>query len=320
MNSKRRAKNKRRKHAGARGTEATSGDTDISFWLVAFLDMLGYRATLQKFDVHPLPTEPDEQDALRKAFVVAVKLRRRLLGQIREFQSSIQRETPFPADLPPGTRPLAEHWRKAKLLNMPGADHVVLACSLAGDVDHFPLRAVYNTVATACAAMLIQLSLGADDSDQSLPLRGGIDIASGALLQPENFLYSPALTRAYDLESKTAIYPRTLAGERFLGYLQSHATNVERDLTARYNGLLAQRVQTMFFQDRDGHTALDFLGESFREQLPSGFARTLGTHAWAFVRRGQAAAVSRGDKKVIAKYDWLVDYARPRVALWGVIS
>ncbi|MDX2055014.1 MAG: hypothetical protein SFV15_21605 [Polyangiaceae bacterium] len=309
----------RKKGRASRGPTG-SGDTTIAFWLVAFLDMLGYRATLQKFDVYPLPTEPGDQDAFRQRFVHAVHLRRRLLGAIREFQFSTRRETPLPAELPPQARPTAERWGKAKLLNMPGPDHVVLACSLTGDVDHFPLRGVYNTVAAACAAMLIQLALGADDHEQSLPLRGGIDIGPGALLHPENFLYSPALTRAYDLESKAAVYPRTLAGDRFLGYLRAYSEDHGTDPTTHYNRALADRVLSMFFRDHDGKTALDFLGAPFRENLPDELALDLATKARQFVRRGQAAAKIGGDQRLIAKYDWLVNYVEPRVEVWGVRS
>lgn len=300
------------------GRSAGSGDTTIAFWLVAFLDMLGYRATLAKFDVYPLPTEPDEQAAFRKRFVHAVHLRRRLLGAIREFQDSTRRQMPLPADLPTEVRGIADRWRKAKLLRMPGPDHVVLATSLTGEVDHFPLRGVYDTVATACAAMLIQLALGADDHEQSLPLRGGVDIAPGAVLHPEDFLYSPALTRAYDLESKTAVYPRTLAGDRFLGYLRAHSEDRGSDPTTRYNAALADRVLSMFFRDADGKTALDFLGASFRENLTDELACTLATKAWKFAHLAQGAAKSGGDQRIIAKYDWLVSYLEPRIELWGV--
>lgn len=60
----------------------------------------------------------------------------------------------------------------------------------------------------------------------------------GELLQPENFLYSPALTRAYDLEHEHAVYPPTLIGQRLVDYVRGQA-DLSGSPAADYSRLLA---------------------------------------------------------------------------------
>ena len=47
-------------------------------------------------------------------------------------------------------------------------------------------------------------------------LRGGITV--GQLCHKDNIVYGPAMVEAYELESKSAIYPRVIVSEKF--YLQ----------------------------------------------------------------------------------------------------
>jgi hypothetical protein len=179
------------------------------------------------------------------------------------------------------------------------------------------MRAVVNLVTTAASAMLVQLIIGADDPEDTLPLRGGIDIAPGELIQPENFLYSPALTRAYDLESKHAIYARTVAGPRFGEFLSMYVHAQESTPEAEVNRRLAARIAEHFFVDRDGAITLDFMGETMR-RYASKEAVGMAGRAWKYVNEAHARVRSTGHFDVAAKYAWLVEYMRERLPLWGV--
>jgi hypothetical protein len=310
---------RRRERRVRQQAEATSQPLQISFWAVGFLDLLGYREVLAGMDVFPLPQDQAGFERLTQSFARATRLRRRLLGAMQSIMDGQQREgifTQFPS-LPPKLKAMAEGWSRVKLFRLPGPDHIVLGCSLAPSEAHFPIRGAHALLFGTAAAMLIQLWIGADDIDDTRPLRGGIDVALGCLLKPEDFLYSPALTRAYDIESKEAVFPRTVIGQRFVDAIKETAAatgTLEANLVAE----VSRRIQNMMFLDRDGKIALDFLGDEVRETLEPNFARELAAGAWRYARAAQARAHHRNDGRVAEKYDWLVEYMRPRLANWGV--
>lgn len=75
----------------------------------------------------------------------------------------------------------------------------------------------------------------------------------------------------------------------------------------------------MFFQDRDGLIVLDFLGQTVRENLGQNpVATKLVADAWNYVRAACASHRTSADERLIAKYEWLVDYIKPRLRSWGV--
>jgi hypothetical protein len=281
--------------------------------------MLGYRSILDRLDVFPLPEHEDGLTTLTKDFARAVRMRRRLTRQVEEFLQGITGRSETLEELPLELREFAYSFQRANTLVQTGPDHLVLATALSKAADHFPMRGVYNTVAATAAAMLYQLALGADCPEDSLPLRGGIEMAAGAFVQPECFVYSPALTFAYDLESKKAIYPRTLAGVRFLKFLEVQSTEATTTFSDGYEAQLARKVRSFFFNDADGEVALDFMGESVRQNISDpDLAKTLAERAWMFMLGALRAAKERGDQKVALKYEWLSDYMSPRLGFWGV--
>jgi len=293
----------------------------ISYWAVGFLDLLGYSRVLQAFDVYPLPTEGPDHHALVKAFARATHLRTRLLDAMENLMSS--RLGTLPVDLnriPQALRSAANGWRQIRMISSPGPDHVILGCSLAPSPGHFPMYAVDTLVLGCASAMLVQLRIGGDDTADSLPLRGGLEIAPGGVYGADDFLYTPALSKAHDLESKHAVYARTLIGERFEGFISSQAREKPNTVQELYEVTLAQRLERMFFHDTDGLTVLDFLAEPFRERLDSTFAQDLCSKAWLFARRAERDARARRDYKVAMKYSWLVDFMAGRLRLWGVQS
>jgi hypothetical protein len=284
------------------------------------LDLLGYRSVLSKLDMFPLPGDPSASAALSAAFGRAVKLRRRLSREVEDFLAASENVPPPDlSHLPPETQKVVAGWRKVRLLRSPGPDHLVLGCSLSPADGHFPMRAVYSLVTTAASAMLFQLMIGSNDPDDTLPLRGGIDIAAGELIQPENFLYSPALTRAYDLESKHAVYARTIAGPRLLDYLAAHINTDEKTPEAQHNRILASRIAECFFADRDGVLALDFMGKAMRKYAEGTDPPKMAGQAWKYVNEAHSRIRATGNFDVAAKYAWLIDYMRERLPLWGVV-
>jgi hypothetical protein len=292
----------------------------LSFWVVAFLDLLGYKKVLDKIDSFPIG--PEVTLTQQKAFMGAVRLRRRLLSAAENLLEGLTTEDEvsqsYLTGLPQEAQDMTASWRKAKLIQSPGNDHIVLACSLLPEVDHFPIRGVYNLVFTVAGLSLVQLSLGAANPDDTLPLRGGIDAARGLLLQPENFLYSPAVSRAYVLECKDAVYARTVAGPRFIEFLDYAEKGEGLGPESEFERNLARTIRQMFFQDRDGMIVLDFLGDVARRNVPTDLAHDTVRDAWLFVRGAHSKAAAAGDYVVASKYAWLIDYMEPRLSAWGV--
>lgn len=311
----------RRKNGKERRIEeqrvAAQASPEISYWMVAFLDLLGYREVLRDLDVLPLPEDEEGQNRMRKALGRATRLRRRLHGSFGQFlvgEQSTEKE--FLDGIPLQLQEKAKSLRATRLVHSPGPDHYILAASLAPSPSNFPARAVYSAIMATASGMLMHLAIGSDNPSDTLPLRGGIDIAAGAALQPENFLYSPALTRAYDLESKFAKYPRVLIGDRVQEFLEMVSTNPGEDIDSRHAREVAAEVRKMFFVDNDGRLALDFYGPVVRDKFGYEPARTMGQRAWTYATAAEQLARERGDAYVTAKYEWLAAYLEPRRVHW----
>jgi hypothetical protein len=309
-------KSRRDRRKGQRAGTAEQ-PIEIAFWVVAFLDLLGYREILDGMDRHPLADA--EYQEVKAAFVKATHLRRRLLGGLKEVMAGqlFQPEVPEFQTLPPHLKVMAEGFSRIKIFQLPGPDHVVIGTCLAPTQEHFPMRGVFALLFGTASTMITQLSVGVHDFEGTRPIRGGIDVALGSLLQPEDFLYSPGLTRAYKLESEEAIYPRTLIGDRLYAAIQANARG-SGSLEATVAADIAQRLQRFIFTDDDGKLALDFMGEGIRECIESGFAQRLAADAWSYALKAQSKARQGGSPRVAQKYDWLVSYMRSRLKIWGV--
>lgn len=137
---------KKKRRSSDRLPETRRDPLEISLWVVAFLDLLGYSAVLDRFDIFPLPAEPSREEAARKAFAQAVHLRRRMIAGANELTGQMG-ELPDVARLPPPARALAREWRASKFYRQDGPDHIILGSSLAPTPGHFPIQGLY-TVST----------------------------------------------------------------------------------------------------------------------------------------------------------------------------
>lgn len=307
-------------HNGASETAGPqeSSPSLMSYWVVAFLDLLGYRSILNEFDIFPLPPDGPQRDAANRALARAIHLRRRLLKVIHEFMEEMAVPLEFPGQEPPQEyQRLASSLRQIKIVKAAGPDHVVLACSLMPQPGHNWIRALYTLVGACAAATLLQLSMGGDDPDDSLPLRGGIDLALGSF--DGDVLYSPALVGAYELESNNARYPRIIGSERFLAFLNSYAEIQDHSSEGNYVRALSGAIREMFFEEKDTPCTLDFFGEGVRKQLPDDDeTREIALKAWRFVCFSESRFRATGNQHLQEKYAWLVEYMQPRLYLWGV--
>jgi hypothetical protein len=84
-----------------------------------------------------------------------------------------------------------------------------------------PEVAIYKVISVIEKIEFEQFKIGA------LFLRGSFVV--GDLHFSENFVYGPALLKAYELESKTAIYPRVIVDESVLKIIKSENTFISLD-------------------------------------------------------------------------------------------
>lgn len=299
-----------------RPPKATDAPPYISNWIVGFLDMLGYRSVLSAFDAYPLPQDPAEQERLGRALGRAVKLRRRLLKQADALATEV-------GDLPdevklvsPAQRKDFMEARKVHLIKDPGPDHIVLGTSLAPTAVHFPARGVYALLTNAALLTLMQLWIGGDDPELALPLRGGIALAPGMEAPQEKFLYSPALTCAYLLESETAKVPRIVVQDRVVEFLDAITHSNDPSTKGRIERTLAIRARALIVTDSDGKYILDFYGEALAKVINEKFSAEMSAKARKFVSDNLSEARTKDNPGIVSKYEYLHKYMEERAKFW----
>jgi hypothetical protein len=301
----------RLRRPGARRDESASF---VGYWAVAYLDLMGYRGLLRAADVYPLPTERAEQEVLTRKAVRPFHFRRRFVDGIKAFQDGAREGPPDPrlAALPASFQELARQWRAVRIKTYAVGDFVAMEMALTPDLRHFPARALDTILTAICASSLMQLWAGGNDLNDTLPIRGGVDVGVGAVFERE--LYSAALAKAVELEEQASV-PRVLAGEHLLGYIDSMARADGADLTTGHMRELAMGIRGFLAEDPDDRKIfVDFLGERFRNRaaVPTGQVEA----AWRFVQKALAAFAD--NPKLLPKYQWLDRYFRSRLHLWGV--
>jgi hypothetical protein len=94
------------------------------------------------------------------------------------------------------------------------------------------------------------------------PIRGGLDVAWGVELR-NNELYGCVVSRAYNLESRIAQYPRIVVGENLSGYLLACSNDDGKDEYAQFNRKLAVVCMELLDKDSDGAMIINYLGRGF---------------------------------------------------------
>ena len=98
------------------------------------------------------------------------------------------------------------------------------------------MSGVYSALTSAASSFLTMLA-------QGQAIRGGIDVGIAVELS-EQEIYGSALSRAYELESNTAHYPRIVLWEELVKYIQYQRALPEVDIFATMNKEWLRCVQT----------------------------------------------------------------------------
>lgn len=102
----------------------------------------------------------------------------------------------------------------------------------------------------------------------SILLRGGITL--GNLYHKNNILFGPAMTRAYELESQQALYPRIIIDnvifEKYFQKIENATTKFEAyDLIYEQEELLKDHKTSILKEDYDGFMYIDYINATYTE-------------------------------------------------------
>jgi hypothetical protein len=279
---------------------------EVNFWAVAFLDLLGMRDALRRLDFDPGDTN---ETAVVEAMRDSVGAMEKFKDVWRAFEDG-QNDSALPAfgaALPPEAQAILKRWRRIQLKHTQLGDALVLYVPLYEAEDNSPVRGFQALLAACASLLLMQLAVGH-------PVRGGIDIGAG-VEHPTGGLYSAALVKAYDLESKVAKYPRIVVGDGVEKYLRWIRSRRQENWLHKLDAGIVANIEGLLCPDpTDGHQIVDFLGKTFRDQVASGLDRKIVRDAQAFAI-SQVAHWTQNDK-LAERYRHLAAYFEKRMYLW----
>ncbi|MBI2884776.1 MAG: hypothetical protein HY590_00740 [Candidatus Omnitrophica bacterium] len=231
---------------------------NFSWYVVAWIDVLGQSKKLETFD--EIPTTKEEEAAFlekaRETFGVVANFRKRIL----ELHNLLTRKIPLPESLKgkliPQQLAIYEKYAMTDVQVQFICDSAILKISLLHGKAS-PLPSLDSLISQLAIIQLAHLGVGR-------PLRGSISLGVCAELG-ENDLYGQAVSRAHMLESKVADYPRIVIDETLLEYLNFcdaiTASDQERKLIRHLTG----SIRAGLIRDSDGRLILSYLGQKFKQ-------------------------------------------------------
>ena len=279
----------------------------VNWYLVAFMDILGQRNLLR--ELKGLPTTSGQETIdfieLLKKTAGSVELLRSLFHSFFESYS----QSALPIDKL--TKEQKEIYKRLKgnpLTSTMFSDFVALFLSLREDENRVPMSSVYSAIFSAASVFLTMLA-------GRKAIRGGIDIGIALELRSGD-IYGSALSRAYEIESNIAQYPRIVIGDELVKYLQVQS---ERPLETPYDDMnrqLAGICKKLIILDEDGYPFIDFLGEEFKSITANRLEPNAVIQAYQFVVEQWLFFKSCKRSKEAFRYMLLRDYIESRLHIW----
>ena len=171
------------------------------------------------------------------------------------------------------------------------SDNFVIAMKVQDDDD-------FARAAKGVILMTSTIQSNAIFSTECL-VRGGI--AYGQLLAGESIILGPALSRAYEIESKEAIYPRVVIDENIVDMLNSSIDYADPYDTAKWT------TEKMLDRDFDGRMYVknDFYCFTITDDFLSAHPEYRATTSALVKIFNKMVADANGDQYDLQKYVWL---------------
>ena len=145
-------------------------------------------------------------------------------------------------------------------------------------------------------------------------IRGGIDIGIGIELS-DGDVYGAALAKAYELESKTARYPRIVIGDDLFNYILKYAKQ-NNDVFGLTNDKTAYDCTRLIGIDDDGLPFLDYLGEGFKQDIAKDrLDPAIIEKAYDFIMEESAKWQNTKNSKLAFRYALLRNYFEHRMPI-----
>ena len=284
-------------------------DKTAEWYLVVFVDVLGQTQLLREIKGLPEETDPNQMqefEALLKKTVGAIKHFRDL------FHSYFKGESSYSSDLCDLTTEQKKLYTELKQSNPLHShmfsDFIALFISLRDDKNKVPMNGVCSVLTAAASSILMMLAGGN-------AIRGGIDVGVGVEFE-KGEVYGSALARAYEIESKIAIYPRIVLGDEIIRYIQFQQALPEGDHFTLMNKKLADICCELITIDDDGYPFLDYLGKGFQSYIADGLDPQIVDMAYNFVVNESEKYRKSRHSKLAFRYTLLRDYFEHRMDNW----
>lgn len=286
------------------GTSETEHDPlQAKNYCVGFVDLLGQRAALRNQHlVVPSADDPRHADfikAIRSSVGAIIKLQE----DARAFLEQSGRSFRPPQLDSDEKRAAYESMRRTHRKEQWWSDGILLYASLAETDGLCPMNGVYEVIVTLGCLCLLGLA-------QRRPIRGSVDVAWGVEIREGQF-YGAALSRAYQLESEVAGYPRIVVSADTVEFLDSLARStvpLPEDYIGSLNRELGRLCLQFLTTDADGYAIIDYLGAPFQELITGPNHAYLYGKAREFVAKQHDAFTQKGDSKLAFRYAFLNAY------------
>lgn len=280
------------------------------WYLVAFVDILGQAQLLRQ--MRGLPNKANQNQMKEFADLLKKTLRtvKDLRDRFTKFFEGANKKHRDVSGLTPEQRRLYARSKSNPLKSHMFSDFVVLFLSLRDDMNKVPMSGVYSALTSAASSFLTMLA-------QGQAIRGGIDVGIAVELS-EHEIYGSALSRAYELESNTAHYPRIVLGEELVKYIQYQRALPEVDIFATMNKRVAALCANLIAIDDDGVPILDYLGDGFRQDVARAVDSTLVKRGYDFIIQESAKYQANKNSVLAFRYTLLRNYFEHRMPSWGL--
>ena len=276
----------------------------FTFHVVVLIDLLGQSRQLSRFK--SLPKTGQEMEEF-------LSIARRTIAPVLHFREQIQdlyKGLSKPIRIPDTIRDkltrsqleVAEKYTSPIIDFQFFSNLAILKINLVEEKGHSPLFSIHTLFIELAILMLTHIALGE-------PLRGAIDVGICAELA-KNDLYGQALSRAYQLESKFADYPRIVIGKAFINYLDSFADAEVSIEEKKIVNFYLRLIHEFLALDTDDIPILSYLSTGARKhyrEKESDFEELL-SNACQFIRNAIQEYKQLGEEKLESRYSRMMDY------------
>lgn len=272
-------------------------------YCISFLDLLGQRRAMHGQGLLPSVDTTEGKQAFRSVIRDSIGAIFRLQrGADEMLRGALDRDpnSPLRLSLQDAQKEIWDEMHKTCIQQQRWSDGLVFFASLGDRQIKCPMGGPFWIIAQAGCHCFLGLAAGQ-------PVRGGIDVAWGVELRPGE-LYGPAVSCAYDLESKVAQRPRIVVGQRAVDMLETYRCNQGTDYFAQYDRTLAEASLKLLKRDEDGQWIVHYLGHHFRAMVTQGQHSEMHRLGKAFVLQQLNGYRAAGDEKLTVRYEHVLSY------------